>query len=116
MTMKLDEIVIYVRDVPGAVKYYRDVLGLPITMEEDGIVELDAGGPRILLHDFAGETPPPPLPSFYSDDIEADAAALDARGANLPPVVDEGWGRIVRFTDPEGNRLAIEQPHEHAHD
>jgi catechol 2,3-dioxygenase-like lactoylglutathione lyase family enzyme len=111
--MKLSEVVVYVKDVPEAIRYYRDVLGLPLVWEYDGVAELDAGGVKLHLHDLEPEgVPRAPLPCFHAEDIDAEVAELNARGAGLPGIVDEGWGRIVRFTDPEGNKLCIERPHE----
>lgn len=48
---------------------------------------------------------------FESNDIEADAATLRARGVDLPDQVEElPWARAIRFTDPDGNALALQSP------
>ncbi|MEV4759260.1 VOC family protein [Micromonospora sp. NPDC049559] len=44
-----------------------------------------------------------------TDDLEADVAALAARGLEIPDGVQNApWGRYVRFTDPDGNGLVLQ--------
>lgn len=112
--MKLDEVVIYVKDFKAALGYYGDVLGLPVkfVFEEDGVARLDAGGVTLLLHSLHGEEArEEPLVCFQAENIAATVELLNTRGAGIGPVVDEGWGQIVRFTDPEGNKLAVYRMH-----
>lgn len=46
---------------------------------------------------------------FESDDIDADVAALRNRGVDLPGRVEQmPWARAIRFTDPDGNHLALQ--------
>lgn len=42
-------------------------------------------------------------------DAEAALAALVERGVEASGVDDLGWGRFVGFTDPDGNRWALQQ-------
>jgi len=110
--MKLAEVVVYVHDFPRALAYYRDTLGLPVLFshedKEHGIARVNAGGTSILIHQMpANESLPPPLPSFVADDLNSEWAALNAKGAGIGAISDQGWGRIAHFTDPDGNRLCI---------
>ncbi|HKT05547.1 MAG TPA: VOC family protein [Rugosimonospora sp.] len=42
-------------------------------------------------------------------DLEADVAALNARGAGIEGgIQDAPWGRYVTFTDPDGNGLILQ--------
>ena len=116
--MKLAEVVIYVHDFPRALAYYRDTLGLRVLFSHDdkehGIARIDAAGASILLHQMPASEPlPPPLPSFVADDLDAEVAALNANGAGVSAIADQGWGRISHFQDPDGNRWCIYKEHSH---
>ena len=43
------------------------------------------------------------------DDIEAARAELAGRGVEVGEVQDFPWGRFVFFSDPDGNRWAVQQ-------
>jgi predicted enzyme related to lactoylglutathione lyase len=44
-----------------------------------------------------------------TDDLDADVAALTARGVSIPDgIQDQPWGRFVTFTDPDGNGLVLQ--------
>lgn len=105
------------RDLPRAVGFYRDVLGLDVLSEHEGMAFVLAGSVRIMLAI-------PPSPEFdhpgsvlYFDtrDIEADCAALEALGVEIlrgPFVVHsednhEFW--LAFFRDSEGNTLGLSQ-------
>ena len=42
-------------------------------------------------------------------DIEATRAELAGRGAEVSDIQDMDWGRFVFFTDPDGNKWALQQ-------
>ncbi|MFE6227104.1 MULTISPECIES: VOC family protein [unclassified Streptomyces] len=43
------------------------------------------------------------------DDIEEAHAGLTARGVDVGEIDDRPWGSFVYFTDPDGNRWAVQQ-------
>jgi len=44
-----------------------------------------------------------------TDDLEADRAALQARGVRIDPAIEEApWGRWVTFDDPDGNGFVLQ--------
>jgi uncharacterized glyoxalase superfamily protein PhnB len=45
-----------------------------------------------------------------STDIDADRAALSARGLSLSEIQQEPWGRFATFSDPDGNGWILRQP------
>ena len=48
---------------------------------------------------------------FESNDIDADAQSLRARGVDLPDEVEQmPWATTIRFADPDGNDLALQTP------
>lgn len=113
--MNLGQIGVSVKDVLGATRFYRDVLGLTFLFEFPGLAFFDVGGVRLMLS----------LPSkpefdhrasilyFKVDDIRAKHAELTAKGvrfdtephrvAKMP--THELW--LADFRDPEQNVMAL---------
>jgi len=110
-----------VPDVPEAVAFYRDVLGLRVE-EHDGIAHLHLGGgghviayPKGDAHEPASFT----ILNFPVPDVPAAVAELTARGVRFehyegtPVETDEagvfrGGGPLIAwFTDPGGNVLSV---------
>lgn len=48
---------------------------------------------------------------FNTDDLDADHAALTAKGVEMSAIGSEPWGRYSTFKDPDGNGLIIRQAH-----
>jgi uncharacterized glyoxalase superfamily protein PhnB len=42
-------------------------------------------------------------------DIEAAHAHLKQRGVDVSEIDDQAWGRFVYFSDPDGNKWAVQQ-------
>jgi catechol 2,3-dioxygenase-like lactoylglutathione lyase family enzyme len=104
-------------DLPRAVAFYRDILGLGVLSEHENMAFMLAGSVRIML-----VVPPPTEPDrsgsilyFDSRNIEADFAALKALGVTIKrePFVAHSedthkfW--LAFFNDSEGNTLGLTQ-------
>jgi len=46
---------------------------------------------------------------LVTTDIEADYAELQAKGLDLPPLEHQPWGISTLITDPDGNKLLLQQ-------
>jgi catechol 2,3-dioxygenase-like lactoylglutathione lyase family enzyme len=46
---------------------------------------------------------------LVTTDIEADYAELLAKGVELPPLEHQPWGISTLITDPDGNKLLLQQ-------
>ena len=46
---------------------------------------------------------------LVTTDIEADYAELKAKGLELPPLEHQPWGISTMITDPDGNKLLLQQ-------
>lgn len=46
---------------------------------------------------------------LITTDIEADYAELKAKGLDLPPLEYLPWGISIMITDPDGNKLLLQQ-------
>jgi len=108
------QVSIAVKDVERARNFYRDTLGLRFLFEFPGMAFFDCGGVRLYL--AVANTPELDRTSivyYRVSDIQATAAALEARGVTFlqPParvhedVRHELW--LAFFQDSEGNTLAL---------
>jgi predicted enzyme related to lactoylglutathione lyase len=102
-----------VRDVPGALAFYRDVIGLtPGAMVSDYWVEFDIGGATFGVGN--GE-PLGIMPgSSFSlvlevDDINAEHARLRSHGVTIDDVKETPVCFMAFVTDPEGNKFGLHQ-------
>jgi predicted enzyme related to lactoylglutathione lyase len=106
--LALKRIILFTSDMNRLAAFYRDVLGLPLTIDEPGYKEFDAGGCGIALHNGAARIGArPPKLSFWTDNIAAARATLIARGAKLGEV-KAGLGLTrCEGKDPDGNPFQL---------
>lgn len=113
MTLSMRRIVLFTKDMPGMVKFYRDVLGLKLKKDEKGWKEFDANGCVIALHNGTSQIGRrPPKPGFWAKDIAAARQELVGRGAKMSKLKMSKLmtrGGLVRCegTDPDGNPFSI---------
>ena len=112
---RLHQIAVRALDVPRAVRFYRDTLGVKLLFEAPPqLAFFDCGGVRLML------APPEPdfnhpgsILYFGVDDIQAAARTLEDRGVvfrraphKIATLADrEVW--LAEFQDSEGNTLAL---------
>lgn len=116
--LSIGQIAINVKDLPRAVQFYRDVLGIPFMFEAPPSLAFFRAGDISLMLGSA-ESPEFDHPSsvlyFNSDDILHSHTALKERGVNFrdePHRIHTAGNRelwMSFFDDSEGNILAIQQ-------
>ena len=113
---RLQQVAITTRDLPRAIAFYRDTLGLPLLFESNGMAFFDVDGLRLMVAaDPARVATPRPASILYFDapDFETTLARLTALGIPLEGGVEtvqksaRGELRLQQFVDPDGNALAI---------
>ena len=112
---KLAQIALSTRDLPKAVAFYRDILGLKLMFEVSGMAFFDAGGTRLMIGPAHHEGALQNNTYVYFDagDWYATEAALTARGLKFErnaEVLQREGGKehaLRFFNDPDGNALAI---------
>jgi catechol 2,3-dioxygenase-like lactoylglutathione lyase family enzyme len=112
---KLAQIALSTRDLPKAIAFYRDVLGLPLMFEVSGMAFFDAGGVRLMIGPAHHEGALQNNTYVYFDagDWSATEKALEARGLKFERAAEivqraDGKEHALRFfKDPDGNALAI---------
>lgn len=111
----IGQISITVHELPRAVAFYRDVLGIPFLFEIPNAAFFDCGGIRLML--AVPESPEFDHPSsilYYKvEDIQATYSALMGRDVPFerePHIIArlEGFDLwLAFFRDPENNLLAL---------
>lgn len=120
MVTGIDTLMITVADMDRAVRFYRDVLGLPVKSQSRGWSEIDVGGTTVGLHPQHG-TPMRAgaggidggnfVLGLSVRDIRGFRAHLERHGVRVPGDFHEiPGGLLIDFTDPDGNWLeAVER-------
>ncbi len=120
MVGKLSTIMVIVKDMGRSVKFYRDVLGLPLEYESPHWSQFDVGNIKLGLHPEGKEAKVAPNVScsfgFHVGDIRKTFADLKAKGAKVamePHEQDFGWLGII--ADPDGYSIQFvqEKPRRH---
>ena len=110
--MKLGQVALTVKDLPTAVAFHKDVLGLPLLFEVPNLAFFDLGGARLMLSAAEGE--PQEFVLYYRvDDINAawkDVLAKGAKPAKEPHMIakmpdHELWLAFVR--DPNDRMVSL---------
>jgi len=103
-------------NVPTAVHFYRDVLGLHLLPHHDDRPAFDLrGGAHLVIVEgqpapVQGSGPPFPVLAFAVADLDSAVEHLQAHGVDLPWGVEtRGEMRWVKFFDPAGNLIEFAQ-------
>ena len=62
---------------------------------------LERNGVQLHLSEHTGDATPGTLVYFWVDDVESIATEFEAE------IHDQPWGREIKLTDPDGNRLRV---------
>ena len=118
MDWKLELVVIPVSDVDRAKAFYTDTVGFHADHDytinpELRFVQLTPPGSACSVALGKGLTTAAPGSvqglQLVVADAEAARAELIGRGLDIAPVQDFPWGRFIFFSDPDGNRWAVQQ-------
>ncbi len=112
---KVVQVALTVRDLPRAIAFYRDTLGLTFMFETNGMAFFQAGDMRLMVGLARQGSVPIGGAVVYFDahDWAATEAALIRRGVRFTApteIVQREGARehaLREFTDPDGNALAI---------
>jgi len=115
MSLAMEGVVLYSEDLDRARAFYRDVLGLPLLLDEGHVIHFDAGTVRLAIHRCPpgeGREAAEGFLVFGVDDLSAVHEELTRRGAAfLGPPADRPYGRVAYLHDPEGHEIGLlEEP------
>lgn len=126
--MKLTHVRLLTDDVEGLARFYREVLGLELTLDAgDGVYKELRGPGDVILgvfrRDLMGQMIGAELPvagssdavalTFAVDDVDEAARAVRERGAELvsePRDYEVAFLRVAHLRDPDGNLIELNAP------
>ena len=118
MDWKLELVILPVTDVDRAKSFYVDQVGFnadhdAVPFEGLRFVQLTPPGSACSIAFGNGITQAEPGTvqglQIVVSDIEAAHAHLKGHGVAVSDVDDQAWGRFVYFSDPDGNKWAVQQ-------
>lgn len=119
--MKLRNVLIAVNDMDRAIKFYKEIFGLQVILDQDGNVILTEGlvlqdvsiWKNFLGRDVVSKNNMTEL-YFEETDIEGFVKKLENSEFEIEYVnelMTHSWGqRVVRFYDPDGNLIEVGTP------
>jgi catechol 2,3-dioxygenase-like lactoylglutathione lyase family enzyme len=118
MDWKLELVILPVSDIDRAKSFYVDKVGFHADHDhtvspEIRFVQLTPPGSACSIAFGRGLTTAQPGTvegmQIVVADIEAAHAHLSSHGVDVTPIQNLDWGRFVFFSDPDGNKWAIQQ-------
>ncbi len=114
---RLSTAILNVRDLAQAHAYYRNVLGLGVSVDSPTWVQFNTGDIRLALHSRRDRNAEslallqPASFGFTVPDLEAWVDAARERGVQFVSApADEGFGLTAEIVDPEGNVVIVREP------
>jgi catechol 2,3-dioxygenase-like lactoylglutathione lyase family enzyme len=104
---------LYVRSMERSLRFYRDLLGIPLAGDEHWTETAFAGGTRFALHaapegmgDFSSGTV---SVSLEVEDVDRATARLREHGVEVGETMREDWGTAADVVDPDGYTITLFQ-------
>jgi predicted enzyme related to lactoylglutathione lyase len=102
-----------------AVRFYRDVLGLPLKFQSPGWSEFTTGETSLGLHPASEKNPAGSVElGFNVTNLEKFHREVSAKGVqfSLPPTKQDFGGILAQFLDSEGRRCSVAEESSHVAD
>jgi catechol 2,3-dioxygenase-like lactoylglutathione lyase family enzyme len=118
MDWKLELVAVPVSDVDAAKEFYTAKAGFNLDHDHRvsdtmRFVQLTPPGSAcsIAIGEGITDAPPGSAPNLQLvvPSIQEARAELDGRGVEVSPIQEFPWGSFVFFSDPDGNRWAVQQ-------
>ncbi|MCQ2513358.1 MAG: VOC family protein [Lachnospiraceae bacterium] len=119
--MKLKNVLIVVKDIDKALKFYHDLFGLELVLDNDGnmilteglVLQAESYWKDFLQRDIVGRNNSSEL-YFEEADLEGFVEKLETIYPEVEYVnklMIHSWGqKVVRFYDPDGNLIEVGTP------
>ena len=112
MKLKLHEIELNTKDPEASKRFYNDLLGVPVNVDQKGLKCFDSGWPGLDI-DISIHFPGKVSISFLVDDIDQFVKELRGKGFEVDNPDDSHLGmRAVALEVPDGHRVEIQAPTE----
>ena len=112
MSIELKYVIANVSDLPAAVAFWRDTIGLKLKFETPDSAEFDTGTTRLALQPASPANPAGTWqPALRVADLGAKRADLAARGVNVGGAPHEEHGFLLSlFNGPDGAPVSLSGP------
>jgi lactoylglutathione lyase len=110
MTAKLSHIIEFVADMDRAIKFYRDVIGLPLKFQSPAWSEFATGEITLALHPASEKNPAGRLEmGFNVPDLQQFHTEMTGKGVQFPmtPAKQDFGGMLAQFVDSEGAHISV---------
>lgn len=111
--LKLTHVIEFVADMDRAVKFYRDVIGLPFKFQSPGWSEFATDETSLALHPASESKPAGSVElGFHADDLPKFHLEMSAKGVqfSMPPTKQEYGKMLTQFVDSEGAIVRPSRP------
>ena len=110
MKIKLHEVELNAKDPEASKRFYNQILGIPINLDEEGLKCFDSGWPGLDI-DASVHFPGVVSISFLVEDIDSFVKDLRAKGVEVDDPGNSHLGmRAFVLEDPDGHRVEIRSP------
>src|SRR5215469_15996956 len=110
MPAKLSHVIEFVADMERAVRFYRDIIGLPLKFQSPEWSEFATGEITLALHPASDRTPAGKIElGFHVPDLQSWHADMAAKGVQFPtpPKRQDYGGMLAQFIDSEGTHVSV---------
>ena len=108
--MKLNYVIEFVAEMDRAVRFYRDVLGLPLKFQSPGWSEFSTGETSLALHPASEKNPAESIElGFNVANLGKFHQEKTAKGIqfSMPPTKQDFGGILAQFVDSQGRRCSV---------
>lgn len=113
MPAKLSHVIEFVVDMDRAVRFYRDVIGLPLKFQSPEWSEFATGETTFALHPASTSKPAGKIElGFHVPDLQHWHAEMTTKGVHfsMAPKKQEYGGTLAQFVDSEGSHASVSAP------
>ncbi len=110
MDPKLTHVIAYVADMDRAVRFYRDVVGLPLRFQSPGWSEFATGATTFALHAASDKNPAGIVKlGLTVPEIQEFHKALSGKGVQftMPPTPQDFGATLADFLDSDGAHISV---------
>jgi lactoylglutathione lyase len=100
----------FVSDMERAVKFYRDVIGLPLKFQSPNWSEFSTGNTALALHPASEKNPAGKVEvGFNVENLQEFYEQMSARGVRflMPPKPQDFGGVLAQLEDSEGAHVSV---------
>lgn len=108
--LKLTHVIEFVAEMDRAVKFYRDVIGLPLKFQSPGWSEFATGETTLALHPASESKPAGSIElGLTVDDLAKFHEQMSAKGVkfSMPPTKQEYGRMLAQLVDPDGAHSSV---------